>query len=284
MKNAVTALAKELKISAVGFCAADEYDKNATNLKTASFAKNGAKNTQDVLPGAKTVVVCAFNYRADDEKGNVARYARGLDYHTVAADKLKEIARLLADGGFGARYFSDTGDLNERLLAKLSGIAFIGRNHMAINPVFGSYFVIGYVVTDCVMEPDAPCELTCAECGRCAAACPGGALDGDFCEEKCLSYISQKKGELTEYEESLLIKAGSVWGCDLCQEVCPHNNNSAVTDIEEFGKDLIADLYVDENMSNREFKRAYGNRAFAWRGKGVLIRNQNILKKSKKRG
>ena len=274
MKEKLLELARENKISAVGICGIDSYmEKSKGLLDKASFCATG-----DIADNIKSVIVCAFSYYAGEQKGNVSRYARGIDYHMVAKEKMEYLCKFLRDSGFVAESFADTGTLNERLLANLSGIAFIGRNRMAINKNLGSYFFIGYILTDCELPCDKPNANTCRNCGKCIAACPLGALSQDgFCEEKCLSYVTQKKGELSEEEKEAIRKTKTVWGCDICQEVCPHNNDIVITDIEEFKENLISDLIVDENITNKEFKKIYGDRAFSWRGKGVILRNQKII-------
>lgn len=283
MKQRIIDLAGKLKISDIGFCSTEEYNRQSGGGETASFVKGGQCRTpEQILPGAKSIIVCAFGYYTGGEKGNISRYARGADYHMVTAEKMKHITRLLESEGYSAAAFADTGELNERLLARLAGIAFVGRNRMAINPRLGSYFFIGYILTDCLLEADSPCTDSCAGCNRCVEACPLGALSDGFDEEKCLSYITQKKGSLSETEERAITEANTIWGCDICQEVCPHNANPAVTEIEEFKRDLIINLHIDETLSNKAFMRIYGGRAFAWRGKGVLLRNQKIVEKLKK--
>lgn len=279
MKSRIIALAADLRISAVGFCSVDEYNRQSADGAAAAFVKpENYRRPEQILTGARSVIVCAFSYYTGSPRGNISRYAQGADYHKVTASKMKHIIGLLEENGYAAAAFSDIGGLNERLLARLSGLAFVGRNRMAINPRLGSYFFIGYVLTDCEIEPDSECTLSCADCGRCVRACPLGALDNGFDETKCLSYITQKKGDVSEKEKRAMAETGTIWGCDICQEVCPHNCEPEITGIDEFKRDLIIDLHVDENLSNKAFLRMYSGRAFTWRGKGVLIRNQNILK------
>ncbi|MBO5059988.1 MAG: DUF1730 domain-containing protein [Clostridia bacterium] len=277
MKREIAEIAKNEKISEVGFCSAEEYIKKAKGLpREASFCSS--QDAEKLLEDAKTVIVCAFSYYSGAEKGNISRYAWGLDYHKVAVEKMSSIVELLNKKGYSGAAFADNGALNERLLAKLAGIAFIGKNYMAINERLGSYFFVGYVITDCEIEPDKENNSECMGCGACRAACPLGAIgENDFCEERCLSYITQKKGELSREESTALRECGTIWGCDICQEVCPHNKNLPQTGIDEFRENLITTLHIDENISNKEFKRMYGNRAFAWRGKNILIRNQKIV-------
>jgi len=112
---------------------------------------------------------------------------------------------------------------------------------------------------------------------NCIKACPLGAIgEESFDSGLCLSYISQKKGELTELEIDALSGSGMIWGCDICQEVCPCNKELPETNIEDFKNDLITRLTID-NISNREFKEKFGDRAFAWRGKNVILRNQRHI-------
>ncbi len=274
MKEKLLKLAGENKISAVGICNISSYiEKSKGLLDKASFCASGG-----IPDNVKSVIVCAFGYYSGEEKGNISRYARGVDYHIVAKEKMEPLCKLLKSNGFSAESFADTGVLNERLLANLSGIAFVGKNRMAISEKIGSYFFIGYILTDCELPADAQNTNICQNCGKCIAACPLGALSQDgFCEEKCLSYITQKKGELSKEEKEAIQKTNTIWGCDICQEVCPHNKGIEVTNIEEFKKDLISELNIDENISNKEFKKMYGNRAFSWRGKAVLLRNAKII-------
>ena len=269
MKQRITEIAKANKISEVGFCKMEDYFKKAKNE---DFKGVFTKDTP-LSFDAKTAIVFAFGYFVDRGPGNVSRYAWGKDYHIVTKEKMMPIVECLKKEGYLAEAFADTGVLNERLLAKLSGIAFIGRNKMAINERLGSYFFIGYILTDCLIEPDCENESSCINCGKCISMCPLGAIsDEGLDQERCLSYISQKKGELSPEEIDAMVNSGKIWGCDICQEVCPHNMNIQQTDIEEFNTNLISNLQI-EDMSNRDFKEKFGDRAFAWRGKSVIIRN-----------
>ena len=102
--------------------------------------------------------------------------------------------------------------------------------------------------------------------------------DFSFNENKCVSYLTQKKGELTGKEQEIIKKSGYIWGCDICQNVCPYNYTAQRTNIPQFFKNLVFDIEIDENMSNSEFGRKFSNRAFAWRGKNVLKRNIELFK------
>ena len=229
----------------------------------------------------KGAFVALFPYYTEGETGNLSMYARGEDYHSVAMRKLKVIAEKILDfGASRAEIHVDKGVLDDRDGAFRAGLGFYGKNGMLICEEYGSYFFIGQIVHDLDVGEDSPSEKTCMECGRCISECPGGALSGDgFCLEKCLSHISQKKGELSEDEAELIKKSGMCWGCDVCQSVCPHNIGIGNTAMPEFTAQRITSLNTDdvEGLSNREFKEKYGSYAFSWRGKATLLRNLKIL-------
>ncbi len=130
-------------------------------------------------------------------------------------------------------------------------------------------------------------ENLCNHCGACVASCPTSALKMEECgavrydKNRCLSHLTQKKGELLEWEEGAIAKAPLIWGCDTCQTACPKNRGAKICKIPEFYENLVCD-YTEIDITNKEFKERFGNRAFAWRGKGVLVRN--ILTKGKENG
>ena len=230
-----------------------------------------------IMESAKTIITYVVSYKSD-LPGNISSYAYGRDYHLV----LREIGNIgidiLKEHGFSGVSFADTGDLPERYLAYLSGLGVIGKNHSLIHPKLGSFVFIGYIITDGVFEADKPIDGDCKNCGKCIESCPTKALTtGDF--SKCLSFITQKKGELKEAEEELIRKSGCIWGCDICQKVCPHNEEVPNSQNPNFCHHLITNLIIPEDISNARFKREFGERAFSWRGKNVLIRNQRIVNK-----
>ena len=229
--------------------------------------------------GGKSAIVCLFPYFSGYEEGNLSVYAYSTDYHVITKEKLGQLCDfVLNNGATYAEGFADIGPSIDKYLAYYAGLGFYGKNTLMINHRLGSYFFIGYVLTDLPLEPDKPTDESCINCGRCITACPGNALDNGFNEERCVSAISQKKGELTDEERSLLKKSGYAFGCDICQKVCPHNQ-IVFSPMPEFMKNRIYNLTEDmfEGLSNKEFRHKYGNYAFAWRGKAVLLRNIRIL-------
>lgn len=247
-------------------------------LDCVGFA-SAAPYNQAVGTDYSTAIVVLFPYYAGEfPDANLSRYAFGMDYHVVAKQKLTAIAEKFHLDDY--RVHADIGPAVDKLLAVNAGLCFQGRNTLCINDTYGSYFFIGYIVCHLDVAFDTPDTRSCMGCGKCEAACPGGALCGGRLDcEKCLSHITQKKGVLTEDEQRMVAQNGLAFGCDTCQVVCPHNAKAALSPLAEFREHLCTHLYAAdlENMSEREFQRVYGRRAFAWRGKKVLVRNLQYI-------
>ena len=239
---------------------------------------------RNTMENVKSIIVCAFPYyNGEVEKSNISKYCYGQDYHIVAKKILQNICDYLTNEipNFEYKCFVDNGPLVDRHLAYLSGIGYFGINNNIITDEYGSYVFIGYIMNNYEFIPDEPLPKTCIKCMKCVKYCPGNALLGnyDMNPKRCLSYITQKKGELTEEEEIILKTEKKVFGCDICQDVCPHNKNITITDIDDFKENIIINLNYDEinSISNKEFKRRYGNRAFSWRGRNIIKRNMDII-------
>lgn len=252
--------AKKLGIDMVGITSAELFN-NAQNSNYTS------------------AIVALFPYYVGEKDGNLSKYTYGKDYHIVAKEYLEKIAEHFGLENY--EIYADIGPSVDRELAINAGLCFKGKNTMAINEKYGSYFFIGYIVCGDVLEFDLPCKDMCMYCGKCISACPGGAIRNDFTidTDKCASHISQKKGELSRDEIALIKKTGLCFGCDICQDICPHNESAEITQINEFKENTLSTLAISdiENLSNKEFKEKYGDRAFSWRGKSVILRNLKIL-------
>ena len=229
----------------VGFCTPDveEYIKEAyekwlsqgyhASMNWMQKNKEVRKNPDQLLPGVKSVIVVALSYartgeRASSGCGKIARYARSRAYHHVFRGKMKRFT-MQADALFHEKSLSeqivsacDTKPVFERYFAWKAGLGFIGRNTMLITSKFGSYVMLGCFLTTAKIEADEAGEGTCGNCTRCLDACPTKALVGPRILDgsKCLAYWTiEHKGE---FPESLSL-SGNLFGCDICQEVCPYN-------------------------------------------------------------
>ena len=234
-------------------------------------------NPKLIMENAEAIIVCAFPYYTGEyEDSNLSKYCYGKDYHLVAKDYLQKICDYLSE-----EYFVDNGPLVDRHLAYLAGIGYFGINNNIITDEYGSYIFIGYIVNNYEFHVDKPLPKTCIKCNKCVKYCPGNAILGNYelNPKRCLSYITQKKGDFSEEEKTLLRDNKKIFGCDICQDVCPHNKRISKTEINEFIDNQITKLEYEEinDISNKEFKRRYGDRAFSWRGKNIIKRNIEII-------
>jgi epoxyqueuosine reductase len=236
------------------------------------------------LEDARSVIVCLFPYYTGQmENANLCKSAYSVDYHIIAKNKLLAISRFLSETlkGFKYKAFVDNGPFSDRYLAYKAGLGFWGVNNHIITDKYGSYVFIGYILNNYPFEADSPQDRTCLQCFECMKRCPGRCILGDFTinPQRCKSFITQKKSELSTQDRDILKKHELIWGCDVCQDVCPHNKHIEKTKMIEFKENLIGRLEYEElaHISNREFLRKYSDRAFSWRGKAVLRRNYEII-------
>lgn len=226
---------------------------------------------------AETVISVLFSYYLGEEfyeKTNVSRYAVSEDYHIVTGKIINEITdrlkELYPENKFEA--FVDNSPLPEVRCAVSAGLGFMGINNLFISPEYGSWVFLGEIVTDRYFVPFKGDMSLCDSCMRCVDACPQGAVTGKGIEkDKCLSFLSQKKGELDEDTKKKMSETGCLWGCDICQKVCPHNTDVKITPIKEFFDTAIPFVTEETDIENR---------AFSWRGKKVIDRNLKIGGKS----
>ncbi len=198
-----------------------------------------------VMSEVRSLICVALNYYTPhqrpggEEYGKISRYAWGRDYHKVIHKKLKALSNWLQGQGenIQARYYADTGPVQDKVWAQKAGIGWIAKNGNVITREYGSWVFLGEVLTNLELDPDKPHTQHCGNCTRCLEACPTDAITSPFVVDanRCIAYhtIENRQEKLPEAIASNL--QGWVAGCDICQDVCPWNQRFASpTDVEEF--------------------------------------------------
>ena len=247
-----------------------------------AYLERGAEKRRDSrlpVPGAVSALVIGVNYGGTEPDGPVARYARGDDYHDVLVPMLRGIQDW-ASAELGVtvpgKAYTDTGPILERDLARRAGLGWFGKNTMLISPKHGSFFFLGVLLLGLELESDAPFAADhCGTCTRCLSACPTEAFEGPRVLNalKCVSYLTiEAKGEIpVEYREGV---GGMVYGCDVCQSVCPWNVkfSQALADDSPFrarefiaGKDAVTlatdILALEQDQFSTAFRKSPMKRA-----------------------
>ncbi|HXJ47421.1 MAG TPA: tRNA epoxyqueuosine(34) reductase QueG [Candidatus Dormibacteraeota bacterium] len=258
------------------------------------------------MGGVRSVIVCAVNYNSPEKysaevagenaeretpRGWISRYAWGSDYHEVLREKLNALVREMRKRfpeSFQARASADTGPVQERVLAKHAGLGWVGKNTLLLNQKMGSWLFLGTILTDLELTPAAenkdslPADL-CGSCTRCIEACPTDALVDPYVMDarRCIAYLTiELRGPIPmEFREPM---GNHVFGCDICQDVCPWNRKSPRTDVKEFqprgANDAKKSLHRPDlewlaNLSEEEYREVFRGSAMKrakWRG---ILRN-----------
>jgi epoxyqueuosine reductase len=258
---------------------------------------------QAAMGGVKSAIVCAINYnspepystevaseKSEEPRGWISRYAWGSDYHEVLWEKLNslvaEMRKRFAEP-FEARASADTGPVQERVLAKYAGLGWIGKNTLLLNQKMGSWLFLGTILTNLQLTPtvenkDSLQPDLCGSCTRCIEACPTDALVNPYVMDarRCIAYLTiELRGPIPE--EFREASGKHVFGCDICQDVCPWNRKSPRTQVEEFQPREMAtgdsffnpQLELLLNLSGEEYREAFRGSAMKrakWRG---ILRN-----------
>jgi epoxyqueuosine reductase len=251
----------------------------------AAYAERAA-DPGTLLPGARSVICIAVAYatprgRPARGRGRVSNYAWSADYHrrmrgmlTAIAGRIDELA-----GAPVTAIACDTAPLAERAFAARAGLGWVGKHTNLIVPGTGSFVFLGEIVTLLALAQDAPLRKSCGACTRCIDSCPTGALRGDFTIDatRCISDLTQRTDAIPRELRTAI--GDWVWGCDLCQDVCPPTRRGrlggaafAPLDEETRAPDLTALL----RLRSAEFKRRYARTAMGWRGAAVLRRNAAV--------
>ncbi len=214
-----------------------------------------------------------YNYLDTDSKNGFSIYTKRLDYHKVVKKYLDQICEFIHKHNFEAKGYVDNNRLPEKSIAQLAGLGFIGRNGLIITKKYGSYVFLGEIITDFQFQQlDTPVESLCKDCYICEKGCPTNGIKN---KSRCISYLTQQK-KLNIEDMNLL--GQQIFGCDICQEVCPHNRNISKSNIAEFETlsymEYDADFYA--NMDKEFFQNHIKQTSAGWRGKNVIIRNAQL--------
>lgn len=284
----------------IGFSTASCYYKEKNILEdrlrkneTSPFEENDINlriDPSNHLPQVKSIISVGFNYTIpfpskkpqDLPRGRLARFVIVKDYHTVIKGKLSLICDFMQKhkSNLQYKYFVDTGPMLDRAVAYRSGLGTYGRNNCFINHNLGSFLFLGEILTNLALNPSPSYNETCRGCNECLRSCPTNALASPYSlnYRKCLSYITQDKAIIPRNIRPLL--EDRLYGCDTCQEVCPHNKTNSISvdsDFLEKCQDPYPELIQILHLSNKEFKDKYKDTPFFWRGKTVLQRNAIIV-------
>jgi epoxyqueuosine reductase len=200
-----------------------------------------------VAPWARSIVVCATNYNTAQpysvqvntpDRGWISRYSWSRqDYHAAVMRRLRQVEARLCEieQPMETRCYVDTGPLVERVYAKYAGVGWIGKNTCILNQKLGSWLFLGVILTSLELQPDLPAPDRCGTCTRCLDACPTDAFTGPYKldSNKCISYLTiEKRGEIAAELRDRIGR--QVFGCDICQDVCPWNRKAPATSAAEF--------------------------------------------------
>ncbi|MFN2527945.1 MAG: tRNA epoxyqueuosine(34) reductase QueG [Candidatus Baltobacteraceae bacterium] len=240
-----------------------------------------ASSPQALLPAARTVICIAVPYATDAPArppltGRVSNYAWSTDYHRRMRALLSELARSVPGD---VAIVCDTAPLAERAFAARAGLGWIGKHTNLIHPELGSFIFLGEILTSVDFGEDAPLKKTCGSCVRCVQACPTGALRGDYTIDatRCIADLTQRTDSIPREMRAQI--GDWVWGCDICQLVCPPTMQARPH--ADRANDAVPELAAPSlqkllRLRSSEFKRLYRNSAVGWRGAAVLRRNAAV--------
>ena len=296
MKHRLIEYSKEIGIDVIGFSNVEPFLFLETELKrreelgwSSGLTKGTIEERVNPLlsmENAKSFISIGVSYprKAElpqqDKEDPFVQFCRsswGMDYHNIVGEKLQQLEIWLKEQIPGIEVIGsvDTGVFNDRAVALRSGIGFSGKNSSIINETYGSYIYLGELLVSYEFPPNESIQRQCGTCDRCVRACPTKAIqpDGSLNEKRCLSYVTQSKEYLLPELYEKISK--NIYGCDICQEVCPFNcevDYHLHPEMEPSGLEFpkISEILV---MTNKEFKAKYGHIAGSWRGGSVLKRN-----------
>jgi len=232
---------------------------------TMNYLKRGEErrgNPEKILPGVQSVSCCGMNYYTGKEAGLISSYAWGEDYHRVLGERLESLENFIKESfpGIETKRYVDTGAILERSYAAQAGLGWIGKNTCLINNGVGSFFFIGEILTTLDFsdeEYDRPTLDQCGTCSKCLDACPTQAFVEPYVMDarRCISYLTiEYRGDFSEEQKKMV--GEHVYGCDICQQVCPYNDRIQATSVKAF---YPKQVWLESNekfavMNEEEFK------------------------------
>lgn len=247
------------------------------------------RDLQQVVPGAQSVVVCGLNYdtdspystaQADPARGWIARYAWGADYHQVMQDRLAQLQAFVATlvpPSVASKLYVDTGPVVERVYAKYAGLGWFGKNTCLLNARLGSWLLLGELILPVPLDYDRPALDHCGTCTRCLDACPTQALLEPYVLDarRCISYLTiELKGAIPEEWHAPI--GQHIFGCDICQDVCPWNRKRHFTpdpDLQPRPAQVYPLLAELAEMTRAEFTQRFRGTALERTKHRGLLRN-----------
>lgn len=312
LKSNIIAKAFEIGLSDLKFTSSNVEESTKINLQNWIDSKYYANmqyiannvdkrlNPSIILENSKSVIVCALNYFPGNHPtidngnklvGKISRYAQNIDYHFVLLDKIKLLEEYIRQviPEIKTRSYVDTGHILEKYFAEKAGIGWQGKHSLIISPKFGSYVFLGVIITDYYFEEDTPVLDKCGTCQRCIVACPTNALVKPkvLDANKCIAYWTVEAKPEEEIPD--IVKennSGWLFGCDICQEVCPYNkviteNTHAAEflNLSNFYQNLMEVIELNTEDFNKRYKKSPIKRR---KLSGLKLNATNLIENFKK--
>ncbi|MCX7736000.1 MAG: tRNA epoxyqueuosine(34) reductase QueG [Candidatus Kapabacteria bacterium] len=308
LKEILKPRAKEIGFDLIGFAKAEplenEFDnylywlEQGFNAKMEYLERNKEKRKDIslILENAKTVIVTATNYNTpfyhnqslNNSQGKISRYAWGEDYHNVILPKLEllasEISKIYPEAK--SKCYVDTGPILEKVWAVKAGLGWQGKNSLILTKKFGSYVFLGLIITSVEIEPDSIIPDHCGKCSSCIESCPTNAIVQPkvIDSNKCISYWTIETKGKADFPENVAKNLKNwVFGCDICQEVCPWNRKEVFTDDVSFfprqNQTILESDYFNQ-MSEDEFSIRFKNSPIKRAKLEGIRKNISYIKKS----
>lgn len=264
----------------------------SANMKYIPNNIDKRNNPQLILENAQSIIVISLFYfpgnhptTQTNNSAKISRYAQGIDYHYVLLEKVKKIEEFLHQiiPGINTKSYTDTGHILEKYFAQKSGIGWQGKNSLIISPKYGSYIFLGVIITDFEFEDDKPIKDYCGTCMRCINSCPTNAIVQPqvLDSRACIAYWTVE-AKIEEEIPHIIKERNTDWifGCDICQEVCPYNRKLIdITEVSEFRNpnNFFFNLDTINKYSRDDFNKQFARSPVKRRKYEGFLKNAQIL-------